>query len=252
MRQQQLKCMLLLTGWTSRTLLPISCTTIRQRQQPTRHMAFECGICTSMFNSSARQPLILECGHTFCRECIQHNLGPQRWCPYCRQPINKHVDDLPRNYALENAMEAANVPLMDLMDRWGLANAERMMVKPDQLQLATLISRKGNSGEVWRGSLWGKAVAIKLLPLVGVDERQLDCLRREVAVLLHTTGECKQVCIYKGFCVKGGNFAIIMKLYSYSLAARVARHPGRRLPLPWRSSTPWTSPRASSSCTGWA
>lgn len=26
-----------------------------------------------------------------------------------------------------------------------------------------------------------------------VDERMLDCLRREVAVLLHTTGECKQV-----------------------------------------------------------
>jgi hypothetical protein len=38
-----------------------------------------------------------------------------------------------------------------------------------------------------------------------------------------------QVCIYKGFCVKGGNFAIIMKLYSYSLAARVARHPGALL-----------------------
>lgn len=38
-----------------------------------------------------------------------------------------------------------------------------------------------------------------------------------------------QVCIYKGFCVKGGNFAIIMKLYSYSLAARVARHPGAAL-----------------------
>ncbi|WIA21428.1 hypothetical protein OEZ85_000642 [Tetradesmus obliquus] len=148
------------------------------------------------------------------------------------QPSLSHIS---RNYALENAMEAANVPLMDLMDRWGLANAERMMVKPEQLQLVNMISRKGNSGEVWRGSLWGKAVAIKLLPLVGVDERQLDCLRREVAVLLHTTGECKQckqVCIYKGFCVKGGNFAIIMKLYSYSLAARVARHPGRRLPLP--------------------
>lgn len=31
------------------------------------------------------------------------------------------------------------------------------------------------------------------MPLVGVDDRQLDCLRREVAVLLHTTGECKQV-----------------------------------------------------------
>jgi hypothetical protein len=35
-----------------------------------------------------------------------------------------------------------------------------------------------------------------------------------------------QVCIYKGFCVKNGNFAIIMKLYSYSLANRVSHAPG--------------------------
>jgi hypothetical protein len=49
------------------------------------------------------------------------------------------------------------------------------------------------SVQVWKGSLWGKPVAVKLLPLLDVDERQLECLRREVAVLLHTTGECKQV-----------------------------------------------------------
>lgn len=36
-----------------------------------------------------------------------------------------------------------------------------------------------------------------------------------------------QVCIYKGFCVKEGSFAIIMKLYTYSLAHRVARAPGK-------------------------
>lgn len=47
--------------------------------------------------------------------------------------------------------------------------------------------------QVWKGTLWGKPVAVKLLPLLDVDERQLECLRREVAVLLHTTGECKQV-----------------------------------------------------------
>lgn len=38
-----------------------------------------------------------------------------------------------------------------------------------------------------------------------------------------------QVCIYKGFCVKNGNFAIIMKLYSYSLAHRVSTAPGEHL-----------------------
>eukprot|EP00878_Enallax_costatus_P047767 GHUV01058930.1.p1 GENE.GHUV01058930.1~~GHUV01058930.1.p1 ORF type:complete len:169 (+),score=35.46 GHUV01058930.1:62-508(+) len=116
-------------------------------------MAFECGICTAMFNAAQRQPLILECGHTFCRHCILHSLGPQKWCPYCRQPITKHVDDLPRNYALENAMEAANMPLMELMDRWGLANAERMIVKPDQLQLVNLISRKGNTGTLHQAAI---------------------------------------------------------------------------------------------------
>jgi hypothetical protein len=47
--------------------------------------------------------------------------------------------------------------------------------------------------QVWKGSLWGKPVAVKVLPLADIEERQLECLRREVAVLLHTTGECKQV-----------------------------------------------------------
>jgi hypothetical protein len=67
------------------------------------------------------------------------------------------------------------------------------MVKPDQLQLTSLISRKGNSGEVWKGTLWGKQVAVKLIRIGDLDGRHLECLRREVAVLLHTTGECKQV-----------------------------------------------------------
>lgn len=129
------------------------------------------------------------------------------------------------------------------------------MVRADQLCLTALLSRKGNSGEVWRGTLWGKQVrargagrsgggvvgsggggqrpwrgasrcpagapsqrsaaaaaahaplwrrrdgprgfkrqvAVKLVRIEEVDERLLDCLRREVAVLLHTTGECKQV-----------------------------------------------------------
>jgi len=57
-------------------------------------------------------------------------------------------------------MEASNLPLVELLDRWGIANAERMMVRADQLQLSALLSRKGNSGEVWRGTLWGKQVRL--------------------------------------------------------------------------------------------
>jgi hypothetical protein len=35
-----------------------------------------------------------------------------------------------------------------------------------------------------------------------------------------------KVCIYKGFCVKGSYFCIIMKLYGGSLSQRIARAPG--------------------------
>jgi len=42
----------------------------------------------------------------------------------------------------------------------------------------------------------------------------------------HARAASWQVCIYKGFCLKGGCFAIIMKLYSYSLAQQLARTPG--------------------------
>lgn len=40
------------------------------------------------------------------------------------------------------------------------------------------------------------------------------------------------MCIYKGFCLKNGSFAIIMRLYSCSLAAALTRAPAQCLPLP--------------------
>jgi len=67
-----------------------------------------------------------------------------------------------------------------------------------QLRINSMIPRlstRPDLQQVWKGTLWGKPVAVKLLPLLDVDERQLECLRREVAVLLHTTGECKQVSV---------------------------------------------------------
>lgn len=58
--------------------------------------AFECGICASTFNNKGRQPLLLECGHTFCKDCLVHRLGPQRCCPYCRQELRRDVGALAR------------------------------------------------------------------------------------------------------------------------------------------------------------
>jgi hypothetical protein len=45
--------------------------------------------------------------------------------------------------------------------RWGLANAERMMVKPDHLTLDSLMSRKGYTGEVRHSSKVAKQQSSK-------------------------------------------------------------------------------------------
>lgn len=60
----------------------------------------------------------------------------------CRRS-SKHVVFLDVS-GLSACAEVASAFIYD--DRWGLANAERMMVKPDQLQLVNLLSKKGNTG----------------------------------------------------------------------------------------------------------
>jgi hypothetical protein len=47
-----------------------------------------------------------------------------------------------------SALKSIVLVLCAGMCRWGLANAERMMVKPDHLTLDSLMSRKGYTGEV--------------------------------------------------------------------------------------------------------
>uniref|UniRef100_A0A8D3CUS1 RING-type domain-containing protein n=1 Tax=Scophthalmus maximus TaxID=52904 RepID=A0A8D3CUS1_SCOMX len=47
-----------------------------------------CSICLTIFSD----PVILPCGHSFCRECISLSLKSQRQCPQCRADVPE--DDL--------------------------------------------------------------------------------------------------------------------------------------------------------------
>jgi hypothetical protein len=44
-----------------------------------------CSICLGIF----RDPATIECGHTFCRECIDLSLEKKRQCPTCRKNLQK-------------------------------------------------------------------------------------------------------------------------------------------------------------------
>ncbi|KAK7075973.1 hypothetical protein SK128_005123 [Halocaridina rubra] len=65
--------------------------------------AVTCEVCMENFTSGEKDPLVLECGHTYCRSCLQHILGEEvdLTCPLCRRyQENTDLDSLPINYKL--------------------------------------------------------------------------------------------------------------------------------------------------------
>jgi len=61
-----------------------------------------CPICMERFNDSRRPPLILGCGHTFCRECLTylHQSKQELKCPQCNKVDSRSVGELPKNFIL--------------------------------------------------------------------------------------------------------------------------------------------------------
>lgn len=61
-----------------------------------------CSICLESY----RDPVTLPCGHSFCRDCIQHSWRCwEKMCPECRQPFPE-VTSLRRNVALSALLQA--------------------------------------------------------------------------------------------------------------------------------------------------
>ncbi|CAL2031754.1 unnamed protein product [Caenorhabditis brenneri] len=77
----------------------------------------ECKICYFKYqeNFETGTPRILNCGHTFCEECIQKvTKGSQVECPTCRKATaltNNGVKGLSKNYALIESIEEENKTL---------------------------------------------------------------------------------------------------------------------------------------------
>eukprot|EP00986_Skeletonema_menzelii_P008902 scaffold3901_cov135-Skeletonema_menzelii.AAC.8 len=53
---------------------------------------FQCPICHDILKDAVS---IRQCGHDFCKHCIQNWLKIQRSCPICRASTNNHEDVQP-------------------------------------------------------------------------------------------------------------------------------------------------------------
>lgn len=63
---------------------------------------FTCSVCQTNYDDHKKAPIILSCGHTLCKTCI--NNIPQKVCPYCKVPIQTN---LIKNHELINLMHQA-------------------------------------------------------------------------------------------------------------------------------------------------
>ncbi|XP_071516934.1 tripartite motif-containing protein 10-like isoform X2 [Panulirus ornatus] len=64
--------------------------------------AVTCMICSEVYQAKTREPLVLPCGHTFCRSCLT-NIYDTRYftCPSCRENFShRDLEDLPISFSL--------------------------------------------------------------------------------------------------------------------------------------------------------
>ena len=59
----------------------------------------QCLICTYIFNSTARIPLFLPCGHTFCDKCIEKEYKKKNYffCIFCDKKIYTNFSEFTKN-----------------------------------------------------------------------------------------------------------------------------------------------------------
>lgn len=62
---------------------------------------FDCPLCLQLLY----EPLTLECGHSFCRDCVSQALQRKRHCPLCRHHSTIDADDYPSNVLITNILQ---------------------------------------------------------------------------------------------------------------------------------------------------
>jgi len=66
-----------------------------------------CKICLDQYNSDSKKPLILNCGHTFCQDCISKSYSlSQIRCPMDKKTfIYPKLEDIGRNWDIQDCLQ---------------------------------------------------------------------------------------------------------------------------------------------------
>ena len=66
----------------------------------------ECSICLESYDTKVKRPMMIECGHTFCRECLAKIKQTSNQCPFDSIVISKDFEKIAINFSLEEVLES--------------------------------------------------------------------------------------------------------------------------------------------------
>lgn len=160
--------------------------------------SLRCPICSRIFTA----PVIVQCGHTFCRECLDNwkTSGQEsaNLCPLCREPIGEYVAV---NRALADAIAELAKPCNECTVKRG---AFKFNEQTDCIG-------EGGIAKVFKGQYDGQPVAIKRIKVANLsgDEflRSFHAEARALRAVQHPN-----IVKFYGTCQDGNDFFIITEL----------------------------------------
>ncbi|XP_071715589.1 E3 ubiquitin-protein ligase KEG-like [Rutidosis leptorrhynchoides] len=219
-----------------------------------------CTVCQTRYNEEDRCPLLLECGHGFCKDCLSRMFSSASSdtslsCPRCRHVsvVGNSVHALRKNYAILGLISSAsNGDFTDDEDddeededdhdglMRGVIDRNRSTGCSGLIELGLhkdlkMVKRFGeglNGVEMWNAVLCGKSgrcrhrVAVKKLVVIGEDtdlvwvQNQLEELRRK-------SMWCRNVCKFHGATKVDGCLALVMDKCNGSVETEMRRNEGR-------------------------
>lgn len=226
------------------------------KKKKTLMAALSCWICHANYDEDQRAPLILQCGHCFCKDClikIFTSSPPTTLpCPECRHVslVGNSVSSLPKNFSLLTLLHsnptAADVTDSDDDDdvdnetgtlRMNVAlrkNDSRIDVsRCRNLKLVSKLSEGRRVGvEVWKGVLGGgggggagRQVVVKRVKIgEGMD---VEWVMGELEKLRQASMWCRNVCGFHGGMVVDGHLCLVMDKCYGSVQLEMQRNEGR-------------------------
>ncbi|KAG6629825.1 E3 ubiquitin-protein ligase KEG-like [Carya illinoinensis] len=223
-----------------------------------------CLICQTPYDEDSHAPLLLQCGHCFCKICLSRIVPPSSssssssysappkptlLCPKCRHPstVGNSVLSLPKNYSLfpilsdeddlseeeDDGSESESAPPLPRSPRCrsGGTGLGRSLCLDHEMRLIKRIGEGagGVRAERWSGELRAlrcrHKVMVKLVEIGDVADS--DWVEGELEKLRLSSTWCRNVCAFHGVVKQGDRLCLVMERCYGSVQSEMRRSGGR-------------------------